>query len=76
MKMGTCSVHTMGGPLMGVDPALGFLRQHLKVLKLVQFGLLELVLQDFLQWYLKVCSLFGQMRMVGKEPMLPSPQCN
>ena len=39
MKIGACNVHFMGGLLMDVDLAPGFLRLHLKVLKLVQFSL-------------------------------------
>lgn len=76
MKMGICSVHTMDGLLTGVDLALAFPKQHLKVLKLVQFSLPERVLRGFLQWCLKVCYSFGQMSMVRKEPMPPSHQCN
>ena len=76
MKMGTCSVHIMGGLLMDVDLALGFLRLHLKVLKLVHFSLQEHVLLGFLQWCLKACFLFGLMRMVRKEQVPPSPPCN
>ncbi|KAJ6365724.1 hypothetical protein OIU76_030486 [Salix suchowensis] len=42
---------------------------------LVQSSLQELVLPDFLQWCPKVCSLFGQTRMVGKELKPPNPPC-
>lgn len=76
MKMGICSVHTTDGRLMGVDPALVFLKHHLKVLKLVLLSLQEHVLQGFRQWCLRDCYLSGQMRMVGKEPKLQSLPCN
>jgi hypothetical protein len=76
MKMGTCNVHTMDGHLMVVGLAHESLRLYLKALKLVQSSLQELVLPDFLQWCPKVCSLFGQMRMVGKELKPPSPPCD
>ena len=75
MKAATCSVLTMVGHLMGVDLALKFLRLHLKVLKLVLFNLRE-VQPGFPRCSLKVCSLFGQMRMAGKELVLPSLPCN
>uniref|UniRef100_A0A6N2L6C0 Uncharacterized protein n=1 Tax=Salix viminalis TaxID=40686 RepID=A0A6N2L6C0_SALVM len=71
MKMATCNVHIMDGHLMGVAPK--FLRLCLKALKLVQSSLQELNLPDFLQWCPKVCSLFGQMRMAGKELKPPTP---
>lgn len=76
MKVATCSVLTMVGHLMDVDLVLRFLRLHLKVLKLVLFGLREHVLPGFPQCNLKVCSLFGRMRMAGKKLMLPSLPCN
>jgi hypothetical protein len=76
MKMGTCNVHTMDGHLMVVGLAHESLRLYLKALKLVQSSLQELVLPDFLHWCPKVCSLFGQMRMVGKELKPPSLPCD
>lgn len=76
MKLATCSVLTMVGHLMDVDLVLRFLRLHLKVLKLVLFGLREHALPGFPQYSLKVCSLFGRMRMAGKELVLSSLPCN
>lgn len=76
MKMDICNVHTTAGLLMGVDLVLRFLRQLLKALNHVHCGLLEHVPLGFLLWFLRVCSSFGLMRMVGKEPRPPSPQCN
>lgn len=76
MKMETCSVRTMDGPLMDVDLVLRSLRLHLKVLKLVPLNLPEHVLPGFPPWSLKVCYSFGQMKMVGKELMPPSLPCN
>lgn len=76
MKGETCSVHTMDGHLMDVDHVLRFRRLHLKVLRLVPFGLQEHVLQGFLHWCLKAYSLFGQMRMDGKELMPLSLPCS
>jgi len=43
MKMGSCSVHIMGGLLMVVDLVLRFLRLHLKGQKHVLFDLLKRV---------------------------------
>lgn len=74
--MGICNVHIMDGHLLGADLARGYLRPRLKVLKLVQLSLPELVLPDFLQWFPKVFSLFGLMRMVGRELRQPSLQCD
>jgi hypothetical protein len=76
MKMGTCNVHIVDGHLMGVDGAHKFLRLCLKALKLMQSSLQELMLPDLLQWCPKVCSLFGQMRMVGKELKPANPPCD
>lgn len=71
-KAETCSAHTTAGHLMGADLVLGSLRLHLKVLKLVLLSLQELALQGFLLCSLKACSLFGRMRMAGKEHVPPS----
>ncbi|XVE79365.1 hypothetical protein DITRI_Ditri14bG0052400 [Diplodiscus trichospermus] len=77
--MGTCNVDIMGGLLMDVDLALGFLRLHLKFLKLLQFSLQEHVLKGFLQWSKGFFFFFwpdedGQERASAsgtKPPMLP-----
>lgn len=76
MKMDTCSVRTMGGPLMGVDLVLGSLRPRWRGRKLELFDLLERVRRGFRLWCLRVFSLFGQMRMAGRELKPPSPPCN
>lgn len=73
MRMEIYSAHIMGGLLMGVDLVLGFLRLHQKVLKLVLWNHLKHVLLGFLPWCLRVCFLFGLMRMVGKKPKWLSP---
>lgn len=75
MKMVTCNVLTMDGPLTSVDLANGFPRPCLKDLKLVLLGLQGPAQQGFLQWFLRVCSLFGRMRTVGKELLQLSLQC-
>lgn len=76
MKMGTCSVRTTGGPLMGVDLVLGSLRPRQRGRKLEPFDLRERVQRGFRLWCLRVFSLFGQMRMAGRELKPPSPPCN
>ena len=75
MKTVTCNVHTMDGPSTSVDLANRFLMPLPKDLKLVLLGLQGPVRQVFLQWFLRVCSLFGRMRMVGKELLQLSLQC-
>lgn len=75
MKMGICSVHIMDGHLMDVDLVQGYLRLHLKDLKLKLFNLQGHVLLDFLLWFLKDCSLFGLMRMLGRGHRQLSPLC-
>lgn len=67
MKMGIYSVHIMGGLLMDPGHVLGSLRQHRKDPRLVPLLLLGHVLRGFRLLFLKVFSLFGQMRMAGKE---------
>ena len=74
MKVEICNAHTMDGPLMGVDLVLKFPRRHPKAQNLGLISHLEHVLQGFLLWCLKASSLFGQMRMVGKEPTPPHLQ--
>lgn len=76
MKTGTCSVHTTGGPLTGVDRVLGSLRPHRRGQKLELFDLRERVRRGFRLWCLRVFSLFGQMRMDGRELKPPSPPSN
>lgn len=76
MKMATCSAPIMDGPSMDVDLVLGSLRLHRKVPKLVLLDHLEHVSQSSLPWCLRVCSLFGQTRTVGKKRMQPSLHCN
>lgn len=76
MKMGSCSVLTMGGLLMVVDLVLRFLRLHLKVRRHVLFDLLKRVPLGSLLQCLRGCSLFGLMRMVGRKQVPPSLQCN
>lgn len=75
MKMETCSVRTMDGRLIDVGLVLRSLRLHRKVLKLVLFDLPERVLLGSPLWYPKVCYLFGQMKMGGKELTQPSLPC-
>ena len=74
MKMAICSVHTMDGPLMVVDLVLRSLRHQQKARNLGLISRLERVLQGSLLWCLKAFFSFGQMRMVGKEPMPPHLQ--
>lgn len=69
MRMDTCNVRIMDGPLVGVDLALGFLRLLLQVLKLVLLNPRELALLSFRQWCLKVFSLCGLMKMAGTKPI-------
>lgn len=76
MRVEICSVLIMVGLLMGVDLVLWSLKLHLKVLKHVLFDLLEHVLLGSLLWCLRVCSLFGLMRMVGIKQMPPTLHCN
>ncbi|GER39703.1 pheophorbide A oxygenase 1 [Striga asiatica] len=73
MRMGIYSVHTMGGLLMDVGRVLESLRQHQKGPRPVPLSPQGLVQQDSLLWFLKGFSLFGQMRMAGKElkPLIP-----
>lgn len=73
MRTDTCSVHIMDGLLPGVDPALGFHRLLLQVLKLALLNLLELALLSSQQWCLKVFSLCGLMKMDGTEPIPLNP---
>lgn len=75
MKMVTCNVLTTDGPSTSVDLANGFLRPCLKDLKLVLLRPRGPAQPGFLQWFLRVCSLSGQMRTVGKELQQPSLQC-
>lgn len=69
MKVAICSAHTMDGPLMDVVLVLKSPRRHQKAQNLGLISHLEHVLQGSLLWCLKASSLFGQMRMVGNEPM-------
>lgn len=75
MKMVICSVHIMDGHLMDVVLVQGYLKLHLKDLKLKLFSLQELVLLDFLLWFLKDYSLFGLMKMDGRELRQQSRPC-
>lgn len=75
MRMDTCSVHTTGGRLMGVGLVLESHRQHQKGPRLVLLSLRGHVPPGFQRWFPKVFSLFGLMRMVGKELKPPNPPC-
>lgn len=76
MRMDTCNVRIMDGPLVGADLALGFLRLLLQVLKLVLLNPRELALLSSQQWCLKVFSLCGLMKMAGTEPIQLNPLGN
>lgn len=75
MKMETCSVHTMGGLLMGVAPVLRFRRQRRKDPRLGQLSLRGRVLLGFRLWFHRGFCLFGLMRMDWKELKLLSLHC-
>lgn len=75
-RMDTCNVRIMDGPLPDADLVLGFLKLLLQVLKLVLLNPLELALLSSQQWYLKVFSLCGLMKMAGTEPIQLSPLGN
>lgn len=75
MRMGICNVLIMGGLLMGAGHVLGFLRLHLRDLKLELLDHRELVPLGFQQWYLKACFLFGRMKTGSSELVLLNLQC-
>lgn len=64
MKTDIYSVLTTDGPSKDPDPVLGSLKHHQKDPKLELFNHQEHVLPGFQQWCLKVCSLYGLMKMV------------